>query len=188
MTMPRRRARKLLLALVRMAPDQRMKALAAMPPPAIRAIAEEWWWQAHRGQGEPRGNWRIWLLRAGRGFGKTRAGAEWVSARARETPGAQIALAGGNLGEVVRVMVKGPSGLIATARTGEMPLWLSSERTLRFPNRAEAFAYSAELRKALRGPSTISPGATNSLNGPMPTRRGTISCSASGAGRCRARW
>ena len=29
-------------------------------------------------QAEPEGDWRIWLVMAGRGFGKTRMGAEWV--------------------------------------------------------------------------------------------------------------
>ena len=33
---------------------------------------------AHDGQLPPECDWRIWLMMAGRGFGKTRAGAEWV--------------------------------------------------------------------------------------------------------------
>lgn len=46
----------------------------ALPPPTVRMLNEEWPWQAHRGQGEPEGDWRVWLLMAGRGVGKTRAG------------------------------------------------------------------------------------------------------------------
>ena len=42
---------------------------------------------AHDGQLAPGGDWRVWLIMAGRGFGKTRAGAEWVSALAREQGG-----------------------------------------------------------------------------------------------------
>jgi hypothetical protein len=41
---------------------------------ANRAFAE---W-AHRGQVAPQGDWRTWVLMAGRGFGKTRGGGEWV--------------------------------------------------------------------------------------------------------------
>ncbi|HEX8527065.1 terminase large subunit domain-containing protein, partial [Allosphingosinicella sp.] len=86
------------------------------------------------------------------GFGKTRAGAEWVWARVREVPGARIALVGGNLGEVEKVMVTGPSGLIATAGTGEKAVWSPGKRMLSLPNGARAFAYSAERPEALRGP------------------------------------
>jgi len=157
--MTRREARALLDALIRMPVEERRLALSRLPPPAFRTLAEEWWWRAHGGQREPLpsagsgpGEWLIWLLRAGRNFGKTRAGAEWVWARVRETPGALIALVGGNLGEVVRVMIRGPSGLIATAGTGETVRWLPGERTLRFGCGAQAFAYSAERPEALRGP------------------------------------
>jgi phage terminase large subunit-like protein len=150
--MTKREARALLERLVQMPPEERRSILSRLPPAAFRTLAEEWFWRAHGGQRQPAGDWLVWLLRAGRGFGKTRAGAEWVWARVRETPGASIALVGGNLGEVVRVMIRGPSGLIATAGTGEEPLWVPTARTLRFRCGAEAFAYSAERPEALRGP------------------------------------
>src|SRR5207237_4650545 len=37
-------------------------------------------WDPHKGQIPPLGDWRVWLLLAGRGFGKTRTGAEYVRA------------------------------------------------------------------------------------------------------------
>src|SRR3954468_3012691 len=73
-----------------------------LPTPVRRRMAEVWGWQTHEGQGEPLGDWRVWLLMAGRGFGKTRAGAEWISARARENPRARIALVGGTRDDVVK--------------------------------------------------------------------------------------
>ena len=109
----------LLLDLVRLPPEQRLAALRGLPAPAARAIAQLWRWQAHGGQVEPPGDWRIWPIVAGRGFGKTRAGAEWVWAQARETADARIALVGPTLDEVVRVMVEGESGLIACARADD---------------------------------------------------------------------
>ena len=157
--MTKREARALLERLVQLPPEERRLTLSRLPPAAFRTVAEEWFWRAHGGQREPEpsagsgpGDWLIWLLRAGRGFGKTRAGAEWVWARVREVPRAQIALVGGNLGEVVRVMINGPSGLIAAAGTGERALWVPTGRTLRFGNGAQAFAYSGERPDALRGP------------------------------------
>ena len=57
----------------------------------------------------------VWLLVGGRGFGKTRAGAEWIRARAREAADARVALVGGSRDDVVKVMIEGPSGLIRVA-------------------------------------------------------------------------
>lgn len=117
-----------------------------------RALAEAWDAWAHDGQREPDGGWRIWLIRAGRGFGKTRAGAEWVSAFARDHPEARIALVGATQEDVQRVMVSGASGLIAVAHAGEAPRWRAKAGELRFASGAVGFAYSAEAPDALRGP------------------------------------
>jgi phage terminase large subunit-like protein len=125
----------------------------------LRGLIELWAWQAHGGQRAPDAYstssgqaWTVWLLMAGRGFGKTRAGAEWISARARENPQGRIALVGGSRDDVVKVMIEGPSGLLRVALAGEAPLWRPSLGTLRFANEAEAFVYSAEAPEGLRGP------------------------------------
>ena len=80
-------------------------------------LRDRWRHWAHDGQYPPEGDWRIWLIRAGRGFGKTRAGAEWVSQIARDDPTARIALVGATIDDVRRVMVQGESGLIAVDRS-----------------------------------------------------------------------
>jgi phage terminase large subunit-like protein len=153
MRMTKKEAWALLRFLIALPPEKQKLALAALPPAAFRTIDEGWWWQAHGAQREPRGDWRVWLALCGRGFGKTRAGAEWVWARAREAPGARIALVGATLSEVVRVMVTGRAGLAGCAGTGEEgALWLPTSRTFRFPSGAEAVAYSAAAPEALRGP------------------------------------
>jgi phage terminase large subunit-like protein len=109
-------------------------------------------WQDHGGQAEPEGDWRTWLLMAGRGFGKTRAGAEWVSARAREFPGCRIALVAASRDEAVKVMVEGPSGLLAVAKADEEMVWWPTKGVVTFASGAEAFVYSAGAPESLRGP------------------------------------
>ena len=52
-----------------------------------------WEYLARREQLPPPGDWRVWMIMAGRGFGKTRAGAEWVRMIADSDPEARIALA-----------------------------------------------------------------------------------------------
>jgi phage terminase large subunit-like protein len=152
--------RELLEVLERLAKcsyEQRLVILRGLPPPAVKALEEEWWWQAHGGQKEPKAAsngepWRVWAIVAGRGFGKTRAGAEWIWARAREDGRARIALVAATIDEVVRVMIEGESGLIALARCDEEARWVPSKRLLLFPSGAQAHLYSAERPEALRGP------------------------------------
>ncbi len=96
--------------------------------------------------------WRVWLILAGRGFGKTRAGAEWVRGVAESDPSARIALVAGSLHEGRSVMVEGESGLLAVADPDQRPLWEVSRRRLVWPNGAQAFLYSAEDADSLRGP------------------------------------
>jgi phage terminase large subunit-like protein len=143
--------------LMRLGPEQRRIILRSLPRPMVRALAYEWWWQVHGGQEEPlfarNGEpWRVWAIVAGRGFGKTRAGAEWVWARARENSKARIALVAATYDEAVQVMIEGESGLLAVARGNERPRWIPSKRVLRFPSGAEAHVFSAERPEKLRGP------------------------------------
>lgn len=115
-------------------------------------LDENWPVWAHDGQLPDGDDWAVWLIRAGRGFGKTRAGAEWVSAVARARPAARIALVGATMDEVRAVMVEGVSGLIALCRHGEHHEWRSGTGEFTFASGAKAFAYSAEAPEKLRGP------------------------------------
>jgi phage terminase large subunit-like protein len=109
-------------------------------------------WRAHGGQAEPPGDWRTWLLMAGRGFGKTRAGAEWISARARDNPGCRIALVAASRDGAAKVMIEGPSGLLAVAHADEDMVWWPTRGVVSFASGAQAFVYSAAAPEALRGP------------------------------------
>ena len=105
------------------------------------------------GQGPPPGDWRTWLIVGGRGFGKTRAGAEWVLARAREGGrDTRIALVAGSVEEARRVMVEGPSGILAHAEPPDIADWSASRRELRFGTGALATLYSGASAAMLRGP------------------------------------
>ncbi|OYY90504.1 MAG: ATP-binding protein [Sphingomonas sp. 28-66-16] len=138
--------------LLALPPDQQAIVIRSLTRPQQREFNERWWQWAHDGQRAPPGDWRVWLIRAGRGFGKTRAGAEWVSAQARDTPSARIALVGASIDDVRQVMIEGPSGLIAVARTGEPVGWRPAQGELRFASGARAYVYSAAMPERLRGP------------------------------------
>ena len=138
--------------LIAMSEKERKAALAKMTPAQLRELRPHWEIWAHEGQIAPEGGWHTWLIMAGRGYGKTRAGAEWVRAIAESDPTARIALVGDSLGEARRVMVEGPSGLLALPRPPWRPVFEPSKRQLTWPNGATATLYSAGEPESLRGP------------------------------------
>ena len=133
-------------------PQEQAWVLRRLTAGEKRELTERWYAHAHDGQRWPGGDWRLWLILAGRGFGKTRAGAEWISDLARQHPGARFALVGGTVEDVRRVMIEGASGLIAVAREDETVTWRRDRGEVEFSTGARAFVYSAETPGALRGP------------------------------------
>jgi len=111
-----------------------------------------WAFHAHPGQRPPPGDWSIWLIMAGRGFGKTRAGAEWVRSIAETDPAARIALVAATLGEARSVMVEGESGILACSPPDRRPHFEPSLHRLSWPAGAQATLYSALEAESLRGP------------------------------------
>ena len=114
-------------------------------------LATHWQLWARAEQLAPDSAWRIWLIMAGRGFGKTRAGSEWVRSVSAD-PQARIALVGTSLGEARAVMVEGDSGLLAVSPPRRRPHFEPSLRRLTWPNGAIATLYSAMEPESLRGP------------------------------------
>lgn len=131
--------------------DQR-RVIAGLPAPLRRELAGRWWLFAHPGQFAPADEWRVWLIRAGRGFGKTRAGAEWVCEVARNIPGARIALVGASIEDVAKVMIGGPSGLLQVARADQHVRYRATQGLVEFAGGAVAHVYSAAAPEKLRGP------------------------------------
>lgn len=111
-----------------------------------------WMSQARPSQLPPAGDWRTWMILAGRGFGKTRTGAETIRQWVKEGRYRRIALVGASIQEVQKVMVEGESGLLAVHSKDEMPLFQASKRRLIWPNGAVGLLYGAEYYEQLRGP------------------------------------
>ena len=119
---------------------------------ALAAVARRKWLAVRRPeQIAPPGEWRTWLILAGRGWGKTRTGAEWVIDRIED--GAQrIALVGPTAADVRDVMIEGESGLLAIAPDDLGALYEPSKRRVTFESGAICTAYSADEPDRLRGP------------------------------------
>lgn len=114
--------------------------------------ADVWAAQRRPNQIEPKEHWNIWLLMAGRGFGKTRVGAEQVRMWLQQGV-KRIALVGATNSDIRDVMVEGESGVLACAkRYGIEGTYRASKRRVEFSTGARAYLYSADQPERLRGP------------------------------------
>ena len=113
----------------------------------------DWTLWARPKQLPPPGNWRIWLILAGRGFGKTRSGAEWVRQQVENGNAGRIALVGATAADVRDTMVEGESGLLRIFPEKDRPRYEPSKRRVTFTNGAIATAFSADEPDRLRGPN-----------------------------------
>lgn len=124
----------------------------ALLPEQLEQLRYTWEFYARAKQRTPPGAWSTWLLLAGRGFGKTRTGAEFIRAHAESTPNARIALVGRTAADVRDVMVRGESGLLNVCPPWNRPEYVPSTRSLLWKNGAMATTYSAKEPDVLRGP------------------------------------
>lgn len=135
-------------------PDHEREAfLKDLTEDQMEALLYDWrGFLARPNQIEPEGDWDIWLLLAGRGFGKTRTGAEWIKEQVATGLYGRIALVAETETDFRGVMVEGDSGILSCYPKSERPNWSSSTRTLTWPNGAIATGYNATRPDQLRGP------------------------------------
>lgn len=145
--------------------DQRLSILSELTEAQANGLAWDWRFWARPDQLPPSDPlWKVWLILAGRGFGKTRTGAEWVRDNVcGSTPlGSgrykQIALIAETAADAREVMVgdgKIPgegSGLLQVHPKDFRPVYEPSKRRLTWPNGAIATLYNATEPDQLRGP------------------------------------
>lgn len=101
-------------------------------------------------QRPPDWEWDVWMALAGRGWGKTRVGAEWSIECARTLP--RGALIGPTAADTRDILVQGESGILACAPATFRPVYEPSKRRLTYPNGAIQMCYSADEPDRLRGP------------------------------------
>lgn len=132
--------------------DQRAKVLASLTDDECEALLHDWrGFHARPEQIAPDGDWDIWLILSGRGWGKTRTGAEWVRENALAAP-IRIALIGETAADARDVMVEGESGILKCHPEADRPLYEPSKRRLTWPNGSTATLFNATEPDQLRGP------------------------------------
>jgi phage terminase large subunit-like protein len=134
-------------------PAERAKFLSALSEDERRVLEYNWKFWARPKQLAPSWDWSFWLILAGRGFGKTRIGAEWIIERARQgVHGMRIALVAETAADARDVMVEGETGILTISPPWFRPKYEPSKRRLTWPNGVRATTFSAEEPDQLRGP------------------------------------
>lgn len=118
----------------------------------LAALRYDWSFWGRADQTEPPGNWTTWACIAGRGFGKTRTGAEWVRSNVESGKAGRIALIAETAADARDVIVEGDSGILSVSPPHMKPLYEPSKRRLTWPNGATATTFSADEPDQLRGP------------------------------------
>jgi phage terminase large subunit-like protein len=132
--------------------EERLEALRDIDP---ESLVWDWSVWARPEQLAPPGvDWSVWLVMAGRGFGKTRLAAEWIREQAKYTTTGQrrFALVARTAADVRDVIVEGESGIINISPPSEKPLYEPSKRRLTWPNGNTATLFTADEPDGLRGP------------------------------------
>lgn len=116
------------------------------------ALLHDWGFWQRPAQRWPDGDWHVWFINAGRGFGKTRTGAETVRAVVESGRAGRIALVAETAADARDVIVEGESGILACSPPWFRPKYEPSKRRLTWPNGAIATTYSGDDPEQLRGP------------------------------------
>ncbi len=133
-------------------PEAFAALLRALPAEEQQRLSFDWSMFARPSQLPPPGNWDTWLLMAGRGFGKTRVGAETVRAEVEAGRAHRVALVAPTAADGRDVMVEGPSGILAVSPPWMRPTYEPSKRRVSWPSGAIATVYSGDEPDRLRGP------------------------------------
>lgn len=136
------------------------QALSQLSPQQLDELQYSYEFLARDNQLPPDGDWLVWFLNCGRGFGKTWTGVQWVREQVKQGKKRIAAVAATN-SDIERVMVKGESGFLSLCWKGDktykgkemgFPEWSPTKRTLTWANGAKVEFYSAEEPERLRGP------------------------------------
>lgn len=123
--------------------------LSSLTPTQAEVLAHDWTFWARDKQRLPTIPFFVWVILAGRGFGKTRTGGETVRLWVRDN--AYVNLVGATADDARDIMIEGESGILAICPNSERPDYVASKRQLQWPNGAISLIFTADEPERLRG-------------------------------------
>ena len=135
-------------------PEQKLEFLQSLTDQEAEALLYDWEFNGRPKQQEgiKNNDWFIWLILAGRGFGKTRTGAEMVRHWVEKCGKRRIGIISPTSADLRDVIVEGESGIINVFPPWNRPIFEPTKRRVTWPNGAIATLYSGEEPERLRGP------------------------------------
>ena len=132
--------------------DERAALIDSLSDEDVEAWLYDWPSWARPEQLTPPGDWRIWLILAGRGWGKTRVGAEDGKTYGLEHKDSRIGIVAPTYADARDTCVEGESGLLACLPASKVLRWNRSLGELSLTNGARYKLFSADEPERLRGP------------------------------------
>lgn len=128
---------------------ERKARLTRLSKPEVNRLRYNWQFWRRPNQTPPAGSWRVWLILAGRGFGKTRTGAEMVRQWVKRYP--LVNLIGATTDDARDIMIEGESGILDICPDDERPVYVKNAAKLEWPNGAKSLIFTADSPERLRG-------------------------------------
>lgn len=131
----------------------REQLISAVSEQDLNNVSEDWFFNARREQLPPSWDWFIWLIMAGRGFGKNWSGANWLINQHMTGQAAHSGIVAATSSDLRRFCLEGPSGILSLAPNHWRPHYLTSKSKLVWPDDTETLLFTSEEPERLRGPN-----------------------------------
>jgi phage terminase large subunit-like protein len=129
----------------------RLALLGALSADDATGLEFDWKFWGRPKQQPPPGDWRVWAILAGRGFGKTRTGVEWIRQRVFAEGARHLVFVAPTAGDMRDIMIEGESGILTLSPRWERPDYEPSKGRLTWHNGARALLLSADEPERARG-------------------------------------
>lgn len=135
--------------VTQLSPPELKKVIYSLSEDEADCILHDWELWGRKEQFEPPGDWQYWLILAGRGWGKTRCGAEWV--REKIKTHRYVNLIGATSDDARDIMIQGDSGILSCCSKADRPRYIANQSCLKWPNGAISLVFTAAEPERLRG-------------------------------------
>ncbi len=139
--------------IARFPESDRKKLVDAVSENDLNNVSQDWFFNARREQLPPSWDWFIWLMMAGRGFGKNWSGANWLINQHMTGNAKNSGIVAATAADLRRFCIEGPSGILSLAPNHWRPHHITSKSKLVWPDDTETLLFTSEEPERLRGPN-----------------------------------
>jgi len=133
--------------------EQREEIFATLSGDDIISTSNDWFFAARREQIPPLWDWFIWVIIAGRGFGKNWTGSHWLIDEHIKGDAENSAIVAATAEDLRRYCLEGPSGVLSLAPDWFFPEYQPSKTRLVWPDGTITLLFTSEKPDRLRGPN-----------------------------------